>query len=302
MWLTSTSSECKLSSTLYGHTEPVTCVAMSRAGTQAASGSDDRSIRIWSLLTAECIRILMGHAASVTDVEFAPDGARLVSCSTDGQIRVWDVLRGSVLACMGQDPNRGSIHSVALTMDGKCLASAGADGTICLWDMDSSACIGMLTGHGGPVTRVTFAQQAQAGVPAQLASSSADGSVRIWAGVFTPASTSSSSSSGNNGSSEGGGQKAPSFEANHWQSKLVLTGHSGAVLCCSFSADGTHVASSGMDGTIRIHVLEEGFIQPCVAVLQGHTGPVRAVEWSACGARMISGGEDRTVRVHRLAY
>ena len=79
---------------LRGHTDPVNSVAWSPDGTKLASGSSDRSIRIWNVKTAESITILRGHTNSVLSVAWrSPDGTKLTSGSTDKSIRIWDVKR-----------------------------------------------------------------------------------------------------------------------------------------------------------------------------------------------------------------
>ena len=48
-------------STLKGHTECVLSVAFNHDGTKIASGSDDKSVKVWNVSTGECISTLKGH-------------------------------------------------------------------------------------------------------------------------------------------------------------------------------------------------------------------------------------------------
>jgi len=52
--------------TLSGHLGAVRCLAMSRAGHRAISGSDDETIRLWDLDKKECVRTLRGHTAGIS--------------------------------------------------------------------------------------------------------------------------------------------------------------------------------------------------------------------------------------------
>jgi COMPASS component SWD3 len=76
------------------------------------SGSDDKTLRLWDVETATCVRVLEGHT-EVLDFSFSlsssdnppnqtvasvcalSDGNRVVSGSYDKTVRVWDVDRGS---------------------------------------------------------------------------------------------------------------------------------------------------------------------------------------------------------------
>jgi WD40 repeat protein len=75
-------------STLTGHSGPVLCLAWSSDGNWIASGSADRSIRIWEA-SGKLVRSLNNHAGAVQAVIFAPDGQTLFSASSDATIRVW---------------------------------------------------------------------------------------------------------------------------------------------------------------------------------------------------------------------
>jgi len=74
--------------TLTGHSGPVLCLAWSSDGNWIASGSADRSIRIWEA-SGKFVRSLNNHAGAVQAVIFAPDGQTLFSASSDATIRVW---------------------------------------------------------------------------------------------------------------------------------------------------------------------------------------------------------------------
>jgi len=70
------------------------------------------------------------------------------------------------------------------------------------------------------------------------------------------------------------------------------TGHAHAVLGLSWSPDGSCLASSSLDATIKIWDIAAGQV---LATLHGHRGAVVAVAWSPDGERLASASSDATV-------
>jgi predicted NACHT family NTPase len=83
--------------TLKGHESEVYSVGFSPDGKQLASGSFDKTIKIWDVTTGKVLNTLKGHESLVNSVEFSPDGQQLASGSRDKTIKIWDVTTGKVL-------------------------------------------------------------------------------------------------------------------------------------------------------------------------------------------------------------
>ncbi|CAD6570894.1 MAG: protein with putative role during mitosis [Tremellales sp. Tagirdzhanova-0007] len=64
------------------------------AGAFAATGSRDKSIRIWDVHTGQCLRILTGHDNWIRALVFHPTGKYLLSASDDKTVRTWDLATG----------------------------------------------------------------------------------------------------------------------------------------------------------------------------------------------------------------
>ncbi|XP_041675589.1 NACHT domain- and WD repeat-containing protein 1 isoform X2 [Drosophila eugracilis] len=91
----------KLSQVLVGHSDAVTCVAVSVTNkTQVLSGSKDMNLIIWDLLTGEEVHTLAGHLGPVIGVKVSADGSTAVSGSDDKTLIVWETKRGLALTSL----------------------------------------------------------------------------------------------------------------------------------------------------------------------------------------------------------
>ena len=75
-----------------GHSSYVNDVAFSPDGKHLATGSDDKTARVWEVASGACVATLEGHSDGVTGVAFSPvDGKFLATASGDNTARVWEV-------------------------------------------------------------------------------------------------------------------------------------------------------------------------------------------------------------------
>jgi hypothetical protein len=64
-------------------------VAFSPDGERIASGSEDKTVRLWDVNSGKEIAPFKGHESSVWSVAFSPDGNRIASGSDDKTVRIW---------------------------------------------------------------------------------------------------------------------------------------------------------------------------------------------------------------------
>jgi WD40 repeat protein len=105
---------------LQGHTNIVDSVAWSPGSKHLASGSSDKTVRLWKIASGECLQTLSGHTQTVYSVTWSPDGQRLASASGDNTIRLWILPTAIVRPCPWQsEPVLKDLQ--ALPKDGKAV-------------------------------------------------------------------------------------------------------------------------------------------------------------------------------------
>ena len=74
-----------------GHTVSVRSLAFSPDGTLLASGSDDKTIKLWDMQTGGVIKTFRGHSDCVTSVSISANCTMIASGSKDKKICLWDI-------------------------------------------------------------------------------------------------------------------------------------------------------------------------------------------------------------------
>ncbi|HZZ77807.1 MAG TPA: WD40 repeat domain-containing protein, partial [Gemmataceae bacterium] len=115
-----------------GHQDAITCVAWAPAGDFIASGSVDKTVRVWNAHTGRQIQVLRCNDA-VTAVAWSPDGMTLAS-STVADNYLWNVATGKVSAALRGA--QGPLHSLAFSADGQTLVGRckSAPFETCIWE------------------------------------------------------------------------------------------------------------------------------------------------------------------------
>ncbi len=180
---------------LQGHTDQIFSVALSPDGHTVASGSKDKTIRLWDVPNRKLLATLEGHTEGIITVSFSPDGSTLATGCRNGSIHLWDPTTGNhKTSLIGNDlftnppglprkkddpPNitswgRSDVTSLIFSPDGKTLVNGNRDGTIHFWDMSTLQIKSTFSGHSG-LNTLSLSPDGRT-----LASGSSDGTVLIW--------------------------------------------------------------------------------------------------------------------------
>lgn len=76
---------------LKGHKRGVWSVKFCRTNRVVATGSGDKTVKVWSLDDYSCLKTFEGHTNSVLRVDFFNAGMQLVTTASDGLVKVWSI-------------------------------------------------------------------------------------------------------------------------------------------------------------------------------------------------------------------
>ena len=243
-----------------GTPSSVNAVSYSPDGKYIASGSYDKTIKIWDAATGMCLRTQEGHSESILSVSYSPDGKYIASGSRDKTIKIWDAATGMCLRTL--EGHSGDIDSVCYSPDGKYIAGGGGwnDKTVKIWEAATGECLRTLEGHSGDIDSVCYSPDGK-----YIAGGSWDKTIKIW-------------------------------EAATGECLRTLEGHSGDIDSVCYSPDGKYLASGGgwNDKTVKIWNAASG---ECIRTLEGHTDNVISVRYSPDGRYIASTSRDKTVKI-----
>jgi WD40 repeat protein/serine/threonine protein kinase len=284
--------------TLNGHTGDVGSVAFSLDGRRLASGSRDKTVKIWDSATGKELLSLKGHTEAVMSVAFSPNGQRLASGSWDKTVKIWDSVIGKELLSL--KGHTGIVLSVAFSPDGQRLASGSQDMMVKIWDSATGKEL-LSLGHAGEVASVAFSPDGR-----QLASGSNDGGVELWdsaigkklfslqKGPTDSVRSVAFSPDGRRLASGSNDKTVKIWDSVTGKVLFSLDGHAGPVESVAFSPDGQRLASGSADRTVKTWDSRNG---KELFSLKGHAVAINSVAFSPDGQRLASGSDDLTVKL-----
>ncbi len=249
--------------TLRGHTDEIRCLAFHPSNTMIASGSGDRTVRLWRLADGQLLHTFNGHKKAINCLAVSPDGRLIASGGRDRRVFIWKL--PAARTTIELKGHTQPVLCMAITPDSQILATGGADGGIQLWHLPDGKNLRLLDGHSSSVLALAIHRDGEI-----LVSAGADAAVRLWS--------------------------LPDGKLMN-----TLHGHrdkeADAVHCIAVSEDGRFLASGGTDGNVCLWNLPSGSARE---TLEGHLASVECLSFSPDGTSLASGGADQMVRLWRI--
>jgi WD40 repeat protein/predicted Ser/Thr protein kinase len=192
-------------------------------GKVAATASQDRTARIWSVEMARPEPITLQVGAAVYEAQWSPLGDTVLSASvgdTGGAMRLWNARTGVAVTPSLQVSQ--VVYMASWSTDGSRFATASQDFTARIWNGETGDAISPPLRHDNVVTYCSFSKDGNL-----LATAADDDTVRLWDGHT------------------GGPIGAP-------------LAHSHNPLKTDFSNDGRRLVTACQDGTVRLWSVPDG--------------------------------------------
>jgi WD40 repeat protein len=145
--LAATLQQCPRLEQLWLHDGPVYAIEFSTDGRRVASGSNDRTARVWDAVSGEAITPALQHPGPVFSLGLSPNGTLLLTRAGGGRssessasgtnravnvARLWDGTTGKLLFELASPV---TTHSAKFSHDGRFVITTDADRTVRFWSV-----------------------------------------------------------------------------------------------------------------------------------------------------------------------
>ncbi|MEM6599403.1 MAG: WD40 repeat domain-containing protein [Cyanobacteria bacterium P01_C01_bin.69] len=292
-----------------GHTSPVRAVTFHPNNRFFATGSADKSIRLWDLQGQSRVKVFSQNS-EILSLAFSPDGRWLASGSLDGTVRIWDWQMGQLAHTFSG--HEDVVTAIKFTADSRQLISGSGDKMLKVWRVNDGQNIARIE-TGQWIQSIALDPQrtgriAIAGLGRQIEvwnwttrrreQTSARLPSPIYAVDWHPSRQQLvlSPDSSNDSNRSGSRNSVALFDLESAQLGNSLGGHSDYVSFVAFSPSGDTLLSGSWDRTIRLWDTQTGelirsFLENDRRILSG--------DFSSNGMAFVVGSGDGSIKVYR---
>jgi len=168
--------ELDAAASVRGHDKDINILSVAPNDSLVASGSQDKTVKLWNSTDLSLKATLKGHKRGVWDCQFSPIDRVLATSSGDKTIKLWSLSDYSCLRTF--QGHLSSVLRVRFLSTGLQLVSAGGDGLIKLWTIRTNECETTLDAHSNKVWAMDLAGSENA--EDLLVSGAADSKILVW--------------------------------------------------------------------------------------------------------------------------
>jgi hypothetical protein len=299
-----------LARTLKGHSNWVTAVAFTADGQRLATGSWDKSVKLWDVASGDNLSTIGGKMSGklngVQALAFSHDGRWLAAEDASNNITVWNAETGAKVREIASDKpalDESWVYSIAFSPDSRWLVFGVDSKTVRLLDLKTGLAVRDLVGPPKAVIYVAFSPNGR-----WIATGGDSRSIVIWDAMTGKVSRTlkghkkdvyavAFSPNGKLLASASKDKTVRIWDMASGQEVFTLTGHQGWVTSLAFSPNSRWLATSSWDKTIKIWDVIEGHL---VQTLSGHTHSIYSLAFDSRGGWLATGSEDGTTKLWRL--
>jgi WD40 repeat protein len=263
----------------------------------------DHTVRLWSVKSGDCLKILKNHTNLVAAARFSVNGREAASGGDDRSVRIWDLNTGRNVATL--DGHRESVSCLCYSPDGTQLLSGSWDRTIRLWRLSDSTLVKTLKGHEDRITAVAFVADAD-----YVFSAGWEGAVKMWdlpngrivrelRGHTARITSLTMSPLGDLLLSTSMDGTARLWHIKKGRPLVIVEASPQGLRAGAFSPDQRFFATGGDDTVVRIWDAETG---SCHREFQGHAREITAVDFASHGRFLTTSCLDGTVILWELDW
>lgn len=156
-----------------GHTGWVRAVSVDVGNDWFATGSADRTIKIWDLASGTLKLTLTGHISIVRALAVSDRHPYLFSAGEDKKVLCWDLEQNAVVRHF--HGHLHGVYSLGLHPRLDVLVTGSRDATARVWDLRTKQTVHVLSGHRGTVASILTSD-----CDPQVITGSTDSCIRLW--------------------------------------------------------------------------------------------------------------------------